>query len=81
AQTSDRIDSEDGRLQNNFLELKTKTGPVKFIEDQISVNGVKGNKAEMIDIANKINQFVQSQETSVNITKDNRWNLFNLGLL
>lgn len=74
--TEEKINSE-GDLDNvgertieNLVTLVTSSGEVTFVEDFVTVNGVRGSAVEMQRIATKINNFIQSNQPSLVIERD-----------
>jgi hypothetical protein len=53
------------------VTLVTSSGEVTFVEDFVSVNGVRGSASEMEGIATKINNFIQSDQPSLQIQRGN----------
>lgn len=74
--SKERIDSEadvDSVAQptiENWVTLVTSSGEETFVEDFITVNGVRGSASEMQEIATQINNFIQSNQPSLQIQRD-----------
>jgi hypothetical protein len=64
------IDSEGNRTIDNWVTLVTSSGEETFVEDFITVNGVRGSASEMQEIATQINNFIQSNQASLQIQQD-----------
>lgn len=64
------IDSEGERTIDNWVTLVTSSGEVTFVEDFISINGVRGSASQMQEIATQINNFIQSNQPSLQIQRD-----------
>lgn len=54
----------------NWVTLVTSSGEVTFVEDFVSVNGIRGSASEMQEIATQINSFIQSNQSSLQIQRD-----------
>lgn len=67
------IDSDGDRTIDNWVTLVTSTGEVTLVEDVVSVNGVRGSANEMQAIATQVNNFIQSNQPSLLIQRDLRW--------
>jgi hypothetical protein len=78
-------DSEDNRTIEYFVTLSTHSGKARAIEDLIYVNSVKGSASEMQAIATQINRFIQSNQPTLRVLRDLRWNwgqsLFSLAFM
>lgn len=64
------IYSEGNPTIDNWVTLETSSGEVTFVEDFVSVNGIRGSASQMQGIATKINNFIQSNQPSLAIEKD-----------
>lgn len=64
------IDSEGERTIENWVTLVTSSGEVTFVEDFVSINGVRGSASQMQGIATQINNFIQSNQPSLQIQRD-----------
>ena len=69
------IDSDGDRTIDNWVTLVTSTGEVTLVEDAVSVNGVRGSANEMQTIATQVNNFIQSNQPSLVVQRDLRWDL------
>lgn len=68
-------DSEGDKTADNWVALVTDRGEVKAVEDFMRINGVRGSTKEMVAIADRINQFLQSEQPSFVLKRDLRWRL------
>jgi len=59
---------------DNWVVLITRNGEVTLAEDFVYINGVKGSAEEMKRIENQVNNFIQSNQSSLLIKRDLRWN-------
>lgn len=68
--SKEEIDSEGNRTINNLVTLITSSGEATFVEDFVSINGVRGSALEMQGIATQINSFIQSNQSDLVIERD-----------
>lgn len=81
-QTQTGRDDEGDVTYDYWVTVTTHQGEQTLVEDNIRINGVKGNLAEMDAIAQRINSFLsQTHQPSLTFEIDNRWRLSNLGFL
>lgn len=79
-QTQTGRDDEGDVTYDYWVTVTTHQGEQTLVEDNIRINGVKGNLAEMDAIAQQLNDFLsQPDRPRLALEIDNRWRLSNLG--
>ena len=71
------VDSVAERYIDNWVTLVTSSGEVTAVKDFVYVNGVRGSASEMLLIVTQINNFIQSNQPSLQIQRGS----FGLSLL
>ncbi|MGB7375144.1 MAG: hypothetical protein WA959_01010 [Rivularia sp. (in: cyanobacteria)] len=64
------VDSVAERTIDNRVTLVTSSGEVTAVEDFITINGNRGSASQMQQIANQLNNFIQSNQPSLVIEQD-----------
>lgn len=71
-------DSDGDRTMDYSVQFNTKTAPVAGIEGFIRINGVKGSLPDMQEWVDSVNTFVDSNQSTLHIQRNNPANVWHI---